>query len=109
MVFDESGKVRPGIEEACYSGVEFCEDMYDCWRTEDSWGVLIRGTGITSDENSLLFEWLYFLLKHMLSQGVFCEDMDEFWQTKESWGGFMTKLFNGGGTGITYYDNQFLF
>ena len=54
MIFDGSGEVRPGIEEACDSGVVLCEDMDDCWQTKDSWGGLMNesfnvgGTGITS-------------------------------------------------------------
>ena len=36
MVFDGSGEVWPGIEEACDSGVVLCEDMDGCWQTEDS-------------------------------------------------------------------------
>ena len=35
------------------------------------------GTGITGDDNSFLFELLFLLLKHRLSQGVFCEDLDD--------------------------------
>ena len=35
MVFDGSGEVRPGIEEACDSDVMFYEDLDDCWQTED--------------------------------------------------------------------------
>ena len=35
MVFDGSGKFRPGIEEACDSGVVFCEDLDDCLLNED--------------------------------------------------------------------------
>ena len=37
----------------------------------------VVGTVITGDEKSLLFELLYFLLKHRLSQGVFCEELDD--------------------------------
>ena len=78
MVFDGSGEVQPGIEEACEYGVVFYEDLDDCWQTEDNWGGLMTesfnagGTGIYGDENSLLFELLSLLLKHLLSQGVFC-------------------------------------
>ena len=37
MVFDGSGEVRKGIEEACdYGVVVLCEDMDDCRLTEDS-------------------------------------------------------------------------
>ena len=35
------------------------------------------GTGITSDDNSLIFELLSLLLKNGLSRGVFCEDLDD--------------------------------
>ena len=34
------------------------------------------GTGITNDEESLLFESFTLQLKHRLSQGVLCEDLD---------------------------------
>ena len=107
MVFDGSGEVRPGIEEAWDSGVMFCEDLYEFWIKKDSWGGLmteslnVGGTGITGDDNYLLFEWLYLKLKHWLSRGVFCEDLDDCWWTEDIWGGLMTELFNGGGTGIT--------
>ena len=37
----------------------------------------VGGTGITSDEKSLLFEFLSLLLKHCLSQGMFCENLDD--------------------------------
>ena len=72
MVFDGSSEVRPGIEEAWNYSVVFCEELYDCWQTEDIWGGLmtesfnVGGTGITGDDNSLLFELLYFLLNHQL-------------------------------------------
>ena len=72
MVFDGSGEVRPGIEEACGSGVVFYENMDECLQTEDSWVGLMTesfnggGTGITSDDSSLLFELLYLLLKYRL-------------------------------------------
>ena len=55
MVFDKSGEVRPVIEEDCNSLVLLCDDMDDCWLTEDSWGGLINesfnggGTGITGN------------------------------------------------------------
>ena len=61
----------------------FCEDLDDCWRTEDSWGGLMTesfnggGTGITGDGNSLLFELLSLLLKHGLSRGVLDEELDD--------------------------------
>ena len=56
MVFDGSGEFQPGIEEACDSGVVFCEDLDDCCQTNDSWGWLMTesfnggGTSITGDE-----------------------------------------------------------
>ena len=34
-------------------------------------------TGITSDDNSLLFELLSLLLNNRLSRGMFCEEMDD--------------------------------
>ena len=115
MLFDGSGEVRPGIGEACDSGVVFCEDMYDCWQTKDSLGGLMTesfnggGTGITGDDNSLLFELLSLILKHRLSQGVFCEYLDDHWRNEDSRGIFMTELFNGGGTYITGDKNLLLF
>ena len=115
MVFEGSGEVRPGIEEACNSCVVLCEDMDDCWRTEDIWcGLMIEslnglGTGITSDDNLLLFKVLSLLLKRRLSRGVFCEELDYYWQTEDSWGGLMTGLFNGAETYITGDDNLLLF
>ena len=78
IVFDGSAEVQSGLEEFCDSGVVFCEDLDDCWKTEDSWGGLMTelfnrgGTVITGDENSLLFGWLSLLLKHRLSRGIFC-------------------------------------
>ena len=115
MVFDGSGEVRPGIEEACNSCVVLCEDMDDCWQTEDSWFGLMTESfhvvsiGITGDYNSLLFELLWLLLSHWLSQGVLCEYLDDCWQIEDSWGGLMTELFNGRETDITSNDNSFLF
>ena len=44
MVFDGSGEVRPGIEEACNSCVVLGEDLDDCWKTEDSWFGLMNGS-----------------------------------------------------------------
>ena len=32
MVFDGPVEVRPGIEEACDSGVVFCEELDECWK-----------------------------------------------------------------------------
>ena len=115
MVFDGSGEVRPGIEEACNSCVVLCEELDDCWRTEDSWVGLITESfhggsiGITGDDKSLLFELLWFILRHWLSRGVLCEDLDDCWQTEDSWGGLMTELFNGRETDITGNYNSLLF
>ena len=115
MVFDGSGELQPGIEEACDSSIVFCKDMDDCLQTEDSWCGLITESfnggvsGITGDDNSSIFDLLYLLLKQRLSRGVFCEELDDCWQTEDSWGILMTELFNGGGTGITRYDKSFLF
>ena len=56
MVFEGSGEVRPGIEEACNSCVVLYEEVDDFWRTKDSWGELmtesfnVGGAGITGDE-----------------------------------------------------------
>ena len=114
MVFYRSGEFRPGIEESCNSGFLFYEDLDDCWWTEGSCGVLMtessnrEGTGITSDEKSLLFELLWLILRHWLSRGVFWEYLGDCWWTKESWCGLMTELFNGGGTGIISDSNLFL-
>ena len=41
ILFYRSGEVLPGIEEACDSGVVFCEELDDCLQTDDSWGELI--------------------------------------------------------------------
>ena len=52
-----------------------CEDMDDCWRTEDSWyGLMtellnVGGTFITDNEKSFLFEWMTLWLKHRLLRG----------------------------------------
>ena len=35
------------------------------------------GTGITGDENSLMFQLLSLLLKHWLSRGVFYEELGD--------------------------------
>ena len=35
------------------------------------------GTGITGDDNLLLFELLSLLLNHRLSRGVLCEELDD--------------------------------
>ena len=83
MVFDGSGELQPGIEEACDSSIVFCKDMDDCLQTEDSCGGLITKSfnggvsGITGDDNSSIFELLYLLLKQRLSRGVFCEELDD--------------------------------
>ena len=114
MVFDGSGEVRPGIEEACNSCVVLCEELDDCWRNEDSWVGLVTESfhggsiGITGDDNSLLFELLSLLLSHWLSRGVLCEDLDDCWQTEDSLDGLMTELFNGRETYITGNDNSLL-
>ena len=53
-----------------------CEDLDECWRTEDSWyGLMtalfnVGGTYITGNDNLLLFEWQLLRLKHRLPQGV---------------------------------------
>ena len=65
--------------------------------------------GITGDENSLLFDLLWLLLRHWLSRGVLCEELDYCWQTKDSWGGLMTELFNGREIYITGNDKLLLF
>ena len=115
IVFDESGEVWPGIEEACKACVVLCEEMDDCWQTEDSWGRLLTesfnvgGTGISGDVNALLSELLSLLLRYRLSWGVKCEDMDDCWRTEDSRDEFMTELFNGGETDTTGNENYFLF
>ena len=35
MVFNISGGFRKGTEETFDSGLVFCEDMDDCWKTTD--------------------------------------------------------------------------
>ena len=67
------------------------------------------GTGITSDDNKLLFELLSLLLNHQLSRGVFCDDLDDCWWNEGNWGGLMNELLNGVVTGITSDKNEFLF
>ena len=115
MVFYVSGELRPGIEEACNSCVVLCEDLDDCWLTEDRWFGLITdsfnggSTCINGDGNLLLFELLSLLLKHWLSRGVLCEDLYDCWPTREIWDGLMTELFNGGETYINGNDNLLLF
>ena len=113
MVFDGSGEFQPSIEEAYNSGFLFCEELDEWWRTEESWGGLMtksfngRGTGSTSDDNSLLFKLLYLLLEHWLSLGLFCEKLLDCWQIEYIWCGLMNKIFNAWGTGITS-DNDLL-
>ena len=57
MVFDWSGEVRPGIEEAGNLCVVLCEELDDYWRTKESWVGLTTeslnggGTGIYGDGN----------------------------------------------------------
>ena len=115
MVFEGSGEVQPGIEEACNSWVVFYIELDDCWPTEDRWVGLMTeffnggGTGITGDGNPFLFDLLSFLLKHRLSRGVLCENLDDCWLTEDSRGVLMTESLNGGGTGITVDGNFFLF
>ena len=52
-----------------------CEDLDDCWQTEDSWGGLMnelfngRETDITGNDILMLFEWQLLQLNHWLSQG----------------------------------------
>ena len=60
-------------------------------------------------ETHLLFQLLYFLWEHRLSQGVSCEDLDDCWQTDNSWYGLMTELFNLRETYITGNDKLLLF
>ena len=115
MVFDGLSEVWQGIGEACDSGVVFWVDLDECWQTEDSWGILITGsfngggTGNTGDDNLFIFEWLPVKLKYRLSQGLLCEDLDDCWQTEDRRGRLITESFNGGGTGITGDEKQFLF
>ena len=114
MIFGGLGEVQTCIEEACNSCILLCEDLDDCWQTEDTWGGLMTesfnggGTGITSDYNSLLFEWLSLRLENWLSRGVFCEDLDYCSPTENSWGGLVNKLFNGGETYINGDDNSLI-
>ena len=62
MVFYGSSEVRPGIEEACESGVVLFGDMDESLVTKDSLGVLMTeslyrvGTDITIDYNSFIFK-----------------------------------------------------
>ena len=115
MVFDVSGEVWLGTEEDCNSCVLLCEDLDDCWWTEDSWVGLMtesldRGcTGINGDGNLLLFELLSLLLDNRLPQGVLCEELDYCWLIKDSWDGLMNELFSGGETYITVNDKSLLF
>ena len=115
MLFDGSGEVRPGIEEAYNSCVVLGEELDDYWRVQDSWVGLLKGSfhggsiGITGDDNSLLFELMWLLSRHLLSRGLVGEDLDDCWQTDDSWGGLMTELFNGRETDITGNDISILF
>ena len=65
--------------------------------------------GITGDDNSLLFELMWFLSRHLLSRGLLGEDLDYCWQTEDRWGGLMTELFNGRETYITGNEISMLF
>ena len=74
-----------------------CEDLDDCWQTEDSWGGFMtnlfngRETYITGNDISMLFEWQSLQLKPQLSRGVvqrlpwlfpvpfFCTSQDPSW------------------------------
>ena len=53
-----------------------CEDLDNCWQTEDSWGGLMTRlfngieTDITGNDISMLFEWQPLRLKPRLSRGV---------------------------------------
>ena len=93
----------------------FCEYLDECSLTKDSWCGLITksfnggGTGITSDENSFLFEFLSLILKRRLSLGVFCKELYGCWQNQDSWGGLMNYLYTGGGTCITGDANLLIF
>ena len=70
---------------------------------------MVGSLGITGDDNSFIFELMWLLSRHLLSQGMLGEDRDDCWQTKDSWGGLMTKLFNGIETDITGNDISMLF
>ena len=115
MVFDVSGEVRPGIEEACNSCVVLCKELDYCWLTEDRWVGLITesfnggGTGITGYGNLLLFGLLPLLLKHRLSRVVLCEYLDDCLRTEDRWDGFMTELSNGGETDINGNEKHLTF
>ena len=53
-----------------------CENLDDCWQNEDIWDGLMTELfngwekDITSNGNTLLFEWQLLQLKHRLSRGV---------------------------------------
>ena len=55
----------------------FCEELDDCWQTEDSWGGLMTDLfnggerDITGDDNSLFFEWLSSQLKNSYQHDSF--------------------------------------
>ena len=49
----------------------------------------------SNHSNSLLFELMWLLSKHLSSRGLLGEDLDDCLQTEDSWGGLMTELFNG--------------
>ena len=69
IAFDGSGEVQPGTEEACNCGVVLCEELDDCWKTEDIWGVLMTescnrgGTVIIDDDNRYLHHQLITSMK----------------------------------------------
>ena len=71
-VFDGSGEVQLGIEEACNSRVVLYEELDDYWRTDENWVGLFNeslnggDTGITGDGKKLIFELLSLLLMHRL-------------------------------------------
>ena len=53
-----------------------CEDLDDCWQTEDSWGGLMtklfngRESDITGNDILMLFKWQSFWSKPRLSRGI---------------------------------------
>ena len=56
----------------------FCEELDECWWTEDRWGGLMTElfnggeTDVTGDENLFLFEWQSLWLKHRFSREFIC-------------------------------------
>ena len=98
-----------------HSCVVLREELDDFWWTNDIWVGLMNGSfnggsvGITGDNNSLLFELMWLLSRHLLSRGLLGENLDDCWQTEDSWGGLMTELFNGRETDITGNDISMLF